>query len=98
MMKVIQAAGRIFRTSTDRGFVMLIGHRFSIPYYKSVLPTDWNIEHAPNLIKRIQTFWATQNADLREQSRMGQGRSVKPKMIQKKYPKTADLFDFMEKL
>ncbi|MHA2186444.1 MAG: helicase C-terminal domain-containing protein, partial [Promethearchaeota archaeon] len=29
MMKVIQAAGRIFRTSTDRGFVMLIGHRFS---------------------------------------------------------------------
>ncbi|MHA1535007.1 MAG: helicase C-terminal domain-containing protein, partial [Promethearchaeota archaeon] len=35
MMKVIQAAGRIFRTSTDRGFVMLIGHRFRTTYYKA---------------------------------------------------------------
>lgn len=98
MMKVIQAAGRIFRTSTDRGFVMLIGHRFSTPYYNSVLPTDWNIEQPPDPIKRIQTFWAIQNADLREKSRVEQDRSAKPKIIQKKYPKTADLFDFMEKL
>ncbi|MBY9006919.1 MAG: hypothetical protein KGD63_09180, partial [Candidatus Lokiarchaeota archaeon] len=58
MMKVIQAAGRIFRTSTDRGFVMLIGHRFSTPYYKSVLPTDWKIEQPQDVIKRIQAFWA----------------------------------------
>ncbi|MFX1281281.1 MAG: ATP-dependent DNA helicase, partial [Promethearchaeota archaeon] len=44
MMRVIQAAGRIFRTSTDRGFVMLIGHRFNTQYYNSVLPRDWKIE------------------------------------------------------
>ncbi|GAH17379.1 unnamed protein product, partial [marine sediment metagenome] len=98
MMKVIQAAGRIFRTTTDRGFVMLIGHRFSTPYYKSVLPTDWNIEHPPDLIQRIQSFWTTKNSDLREDLRVGQYGSVKPKINQKKYPKTADLFDFMEKL
>jgi len=98
MIKVIQAAGRIFRTSTDRGFVMLIGHRFSTPYYKSVLPTDWNIKQPPDLIKCIQKFWSTQNSHLRKTSQVGQDRSVKPKIIQKKYPTTADLFDFMEKL
>lgn len=95
MMKVIQAAGRIFRTSTDRGFVMLIGHRFSTPYYKSVLPTDWNIEQPPDLIKRIQTFWETQTTNFKGKSQEHQ--SEKPKMIQKKYSKTADLFDFMER-
>jgi len=96
MMKVIQAAGRIFRTTTDRGFVMLIGHRFSTPYYKSVLPTDWKIDQAPDLIKRIQTFWVHQNTDLTAKS---QGKLLeKPEKIQRKYPKRVDLFDFMEKI
>lgn len=87
MMKVIQAAGRVFRTNTDRGFVMLIGHRFSTPYYNSVLPGDWIIEQPTDLIKRIQTFWATLDEF--------NGRS---QVIEKKYPKTSDLLDFMEKL
>ncbi len=96
MMKVIQAAGRIFRTSTDRGFVMLIGHRFSTPYYKSVLPNDWKIEQPPNLIERLQTFWMTQYADLKDKSQVEQSENLQT--IQKKYPKTVDLFDFVEKL
>jgi DNA excision repair protein ERCC-2 len=79
MMKVIQAAGRIFRTSTDRGFVMLIGHRFSMSYYKSVLPSDWKIEQPLDLVKRIQDFWATQ-----KNNRSGS----------KAIFKTADLLDF----
>ncbi|MHA1669773.1 MAG: helicase C-terminal domain-containing protein [Promethearchaeota archaeon] len=90
MMKVIQAAGRIFWTSTDRGFVMLIGHRFNTSYYKSVLPTDWEIEQPPDLIKHIQTFWATQTTILKDKT------LEKPKMIQKKLFKTADLLDFMD--
>jgi DNA excision repair protein ERCC-2 len=89
MMKVIQAAGRIFRTSTDRGFVMLIGHRFSTHYYKSVLPSDWIIEQPSDFIKRIQFFWATHTKSHEESSE---------KLIQEKYPKTSDLFDFMEKI
>ncbi len=72
MMKVIQAAGRIFRTSTDRGFVMLIGHRFSTLYYKSVLPTDWKIEEPQEVIKRIQSFWAAQDIDLKEKPQVEQ--------------------------
>ena len=95
MMKVIQAGGRIFRTSTDRGFVMLIGYRFSMPYYKSVLPNDWKIEQPPDLIKRIQTFWATQTANLKEQS--PEHQLEKLKMIPKKNPKTADLFDYISR-
>jgi len=87
MMKVIQAAGKVFRTNTDRGFVMLIGHRFSTPYYNNVLPGDWIIEQPTDLIKRIQTFWATLDEF--------NGRS---QVIEKKYPKTSDLLDFMEKL
>lgn len=96
MMKVIQAAGRIFRTSTDRGFVMLLGHRFSTPYYKNVLPTDWNIEQPTDLTRRIQTFWATQNIYPEEGI---EGEQLgKSNQISKKYPKAVDLFDFMEKI
>ncbi len=80
MMKVIQAAGRIFRTSTDRGFVMLIGHRFRTTYYNSVLPNDWKIEQPPDLIKRIQIFWEAQNTEIYES---------------KAIFKTADMLDFM---
>ncbi|MHA1319806.1 MAG: ATP-dependent DNA helicase [Promethearchaeota archaeon] len=80
MMKVIQAAGRIFRTSTDRGFVMLIGHRFRTTYYNSVLPSDWKIEQPPDLIKRIQIFWEAQNTEINES---------------KAIFKTADMLDFM---
>jgi DNA excision repair protein ERCC-2 len=90
MMKVIQAAGRIFRTTTDRGFIMLIGHRFSTRYYNSVLPDDWKIEQPINLFKRLETFWMTQVCTPNEKK---QGEQ-----LAKKYPKTADLFDFMEKL
>jgi len=80
MMKVIQAAGRIFRTSTDRGFVMLIGHRFRTTYYNSVLPNDWKIEQPPDLIKRIQIFWEAQNTEINES---------------KAIFKTADMLDFL---
>ena len=36
--KVVQAAGRIFRSDTDRGFVVLVGRRFATDYYRDVLP------------------------------------------------------------
>jgi DNA excision repair protein ERCC-2 len=96
MMKVIQAAGRIFRTNTDRGFVMLIGHRLSTPYYNSVLPTDWKIERPSALTKRIQTFWACQHINLNEQS---PGDALpKPENNKKTLLKTADLLDFTKKI
>ena len=57
MMKVIQAAGRIFRSPTDRGIVMLIGQRFINKYYRSVLPQNWNIENPYKYPQRIESFW-----------------------------------------
>jgi len=81
MTKVIQAAGRIFRTSTDRGFVMLIGRRFRTSYYNSVLPNDWKIEQPPDLVKRVQDFWETKNTEKNES---------------KAVFKTADLLDFVK--
>ena len=83
MLKVIQAAGRIFRTSTDRGFVMLIGHRFRTSYYNSVLPKDWKIEQPPDLIERIQSFWETQNTEINKS---------------KAIFKTADMLDFLKEV
>ncbi|MHA1646418.1 MAG: helicase C-terminal domain-containing protein [Promethearchaeota archaeon] len=57
MTKVIQAAGRIFRTDSDKGIVILIGQRFNTPYYNKIIPKDWNLENAHNLIQTIEKFW-----------------------------------------
>lgn len=39
--KVQQAAGRLIRTETDRGFVLLIDDRYREPAYQSLFPPDW---------------------------------------------------------
>ncbi|MFX1514164.1 MAG: ATP-dependent DNA helicase [Promethearchaeota archaeon] len=57
MNRVIQAAGRIFRSEKDKGFVLLMGKRFTNPYYRSVFPKDWIIEKAVDPIKKISEFW-----------------------------------------
>lgn len=42
--KVVQAAGRVIRTLTDRGVVHLIDDRLSTPKVLRLLPTWWRIE------------------------------------------------------
>ena len=42
--KVVQAAGRVIRTLTDRSVVHLIDDRFSTPKVLRLLPTWWRIE------------------------------------------------------
>ena len=41
MSRVVQAAGRIIRTETDVGAIVLIGRRFVQQRYASLLPEDW---------------------------------------------------------
>lgn len=41
--KVIQSAGRVFRSENDRGFVMFVGYRFSTPEYGDLLPADFEV-------------------------------------------------------
>jgi Rad3-related DNA helicase len=38
---VLQAAGRVIRSETDRGAIILIGQRFATPRYRSLLPMEW---------------------------------------------------------
>ncbi|GKX30529.1 ATP-dependent helicase [Vallitalea longa] len=64
MNKVMQAAGRVIRTSRDVGVVVLIDERFGGNYYKRIFPYEWN--HAKyltnDLLKnRVDDFWRNQS-------------------------------------
>jgi DNA excision repair protein ERCC-2 len=43
LQKVVQAAGRVIRTETDRGVVYLIDDRFAQPAVRELLPRWWQI-------------------------------------------------------
>ncbi|MHA2251535.1 MAG: ATP-dependent DNA helicase [Candidatus Kariarchaeaceae archaeon] len=57
MNKVIQAAGRIFRSSEDKGVVMLLGTRFKTPFYSSIIPSSWECTVTSDPIEVIDEFW-----------------------------------------
>jgi len=41
MTRVVQAAGRLIRSSTDRGVIVLVGRRFQDRRYARLLPEEW---------------------------------------------------------
>ncbi|HZI67742.1 MAG TPA: helicase C-terminal domain-containing protein, partial [Thermoanaerobaculia bacterium] len=47
MTRVVQAAGRLIRSETDRGVIALLCRRFLEEPYASRLPRDWYAE-SPN--------------------------------------------------
>lgn len=60
MTRVIQASGRIFRSEKDRGVVILIGERFHSPYYRKILPAEWQIQefaHVDDVKPLLKAFW-----------------------------------------
>ncbi|MHA2500400.1 MAG: helicase C-terminal domain-containing protein, partial [Candidatus Hodarchaeales archaeon] len=68
MTRVIQAAGRVIRSETDRGIVILIGQRFRNTYYANLLPRAWYDNNPQELamnetelIKKLADFWKQQN-------------------------------------
>ena len=44
LQKVVQAAGRVIRTTSDQGVVVLMDDRFSRPDVAALLPSWWHIE------------------------------------------------------
>lgn len=46
MQKVVQAAGRVIRTQSDKGVVYLIDDRFARPEIRQLLPTWWDVQLA----------------------------------------------------
>ena len=43
IQKVVQAAGRVIRTTTDRGVIYLIDDRFAQPQIRALMPAWWKI-------------------------------------------------------
>jgi DNA excision repair protein ERCC-2 len=67
MTRVIQAAGRLIRSETDRGVIALLCQRFLQEPYVSRLPRDWYDESPLELIahspaKEIQAFFNRANS------------------------------------
>jgi DNA excision repair protein ERCC-2 len=59
MLRVVQSAGRVFRTPEDKGIVVLLDDRFSQEGYRQLLPPAWAEEglFAGNWLQRIREFW-----------------------------------------
>ena len=61
MNKVLQAAGRVIRTESDRGAVILIDDRFATPKYTSLFPAHWQnaqfIGDLRSLKVALDRFW-----------------------------------------
>ena len=62
MNRVLQAAGRVIRTESDRGVIVLIDDRFADPIYKKTVPALWEgmeyVGDAKELSERIKKFWS----------------------------------------
>jgi DNA excision repair protein ERCC-2 len=43
MNRVFQAAGRVIRSEEDRGTILLVDTRYSLPQYHSLFPSDWEV-------------------------------------------------------
>ena len=60
MIRVLQAVGRLIRSSTDRGICLLIDDRFSQSNYRNLMPINWNIEtcfSVKQVTDQITKFW-----------------------------------------
>ena len=61
MNKVLQAAGRVIRTETDRGVVILVDDRFATPRYTRLFPAHWRkmraIGDIRSLSAALKSFW-----------------------------------------
>jgi Rad3-related DNA helicase len=60
MERVLQAAGRVIRTETDRGVVLLIDERYRQPVYEELLPPHWRVQDAGDLGQlgnKLEQFW-----------------------------------------
>ncbi len=60
--RVLQAAGRVIRTETDRGAVLLIDQRYGYRGYRELLPEHWQttrISDGRRLADELARFWGT---------------------------------------
>lgn len=65
MNKVLQSAGRVIRTETDRGILVLIDDRYFTSKYKNIMPEEWSeisfTDSNKMLLDNIESFWNESN-------------------------------------
>jgi len=69
MAKAVQAAGRVIRSETDRGIIVLMDNRFIQSSYAKSMPQDWFKDGPREMVSSqiladIQTFWSGPSLDL----------------------------------
>jgi len=60
MNKVLQAAGRVIRSESDTGIILLIDDRFSYNSYQNLFPKEWfpnEKVNKKNIDKTLKDFW-----------------------------------------
>jgi DNA excision repair protein ERCC-2 len=62
MARVVQAAGRVIRSESDRGLIVLMDRRFTAPAYTATMPADWFQRSVNELVSHsiltdISNFW-----------------------------------------
>ena len=58
--RVLQTAGRVIRTETDHGVVVLVDQRFNQQFYNPLFPAHWNTTtcgDTESLAENLKTFW-----------------------------------------
>ena len=60
--RVLQATGRVIRTETDRGIIVLIDERFSHTRYRRLFPMHWQgfqiVQDEGELKDHLEGFWS----------------------------------------
>ncbi|MFZ4859841.1 MAG: helicase C-terminal domain-containing protein [Desulfuromonadaceae bacterium] len=64
MAKAVQAAGRVIRSETDKGLIILMDRRFLEPSYSQSMPADWfetNVSElvSDSILSDVNVFWAS---------------------------------------
>jgi DNA excision repair protein ERCC-2 len=72
MNRVLQATGRVIRSETDRGVVLLIDVRFGEPRYRRLFPAWWQparVRNVAEISSALAKFWLKPQARERERPR-----------------------------
>lgn len=60
LTRVLQTAGRVIRTESDRGVLILADDRFAAPFYRPLYPGNWTLQTCNNgdeLAAALRHFW-----------------------------------------
>jgi DNA excision repair protein ERCC-2 len=61
--RVFQAAGRVIRSETDSGAILLVDQRFAEPRYRRLYPSDWRllaVRNPDGMAGLLRRFWHDQ--------------------------------------